>query len=198
LIWVNDAVATSLDNAVDLETGHETGRLEFAMTAASTRSLAAAALLGIALCAPAFAQPGGWGSGMMMGPGMMTRGPGMWGPGYGGMCNPRFAGLAEWRIDEIERAVKPTDAQQAALKELRTASTKAAESLAAACPSDWPKTASERLSFMEKRTEAMLAAVKAVRPAFDAFYQTLDETQKSRLDAAGPRRWGWQHWRDRY
>jgi hypothetical protein len=40
--------------------------------------------------------------------------------------------------------------------------------------------------------------VKTVRPAFDAFYQTLDETQKSRLDAAGPRRWGWQHWRDRY
>lgn len=167
------------------------------MAAAFIRSVTAAALLGIALSAPASAQMGGWGPGMMMGPGMMTRGPGMWGPGYGGMCSPRFAGLAEWRIDEIERAVKLTEAQQAALKELRAASTKAAESLAAACPADWPKTAGERLGFMEKRMEAMLAAVKTVRPAFDAFYGTLDETQKGRLDAAGPRRWGWQHWRDR-
>jgi hypothetical protein len=107
------------------------------MATALIRSIAAAALLGVTLAAPAVAQPGGWGPGMMMGPGMM-RGSGMWGPGYGGMCNPRFAGLAEWRTDEIERAVKPTEAQQAALKELRSASTKAAEALATACPADSP------------------------------------------------------------
>jgi hypothetical protein len=113
------------------------------------------------------------------------------------MCSPRFAGLAEWRIDEIERAVKLTEAQQAALKELRAASTKAADSFAAACPSDWPKTATERLTVMEKRMETMLAALKTVRPAFDAFYGSLDDSQKARLDAVGPRRWGWQRWRDR-
>lgn len=163
------------------------------------RSVAAAALLAVALSVPAFAQPGGgWGPGMMMGPDMMTGGPGMWGSGYGGMCGPGFAAIAEWRVDEIERAVKPTEAQQAALKELRTVSTKAAESLAAACPADWPKTASERLAAVEKRMEAMLAAVKTVRPAFDAFYGMLDATQKQRVDAAGPRRWSWQRWQDRY
>jgi hypothetical protein len=128
---------------------------------------------------------------------MMTRGPAMWGSGYGGMCSPRFAGLAEWRIDEIERAVKPTGPQEAALKELRATSTKAADSLVAACPADWPKTARERLALMEKRMETMLAAIKTVRPAFDAFYTSLDDTQKTRLDAVGPRRWGWQRWRDR-
>src|SRR6478609_8344190 len=83
---------------------------EFVMTTVFIRSIAAAALLGIALSAPAFAQPGGWGPGMMMGPDMMTGGPGMWGSGYGGMCSPRFAALAEWRIDEIEHAVRPTEA----------------------------------------------------------------------------------------
>jgi hypothetical protein len=38
------------------------------------------------------------------------------------MCNPRSAGLAEWRIARIERAVRPTDAQRPKLEELRTAS----------------------------------------------------------------------------
>ena len=134
----------------------------------------------------------GWGPGMMMGPGMM-HGRGMWG-GRGGMCDPRFAGLAEWRIGQIERAVQPTDAQRAALNELRSASTKAAESLAAACPRDLPATSVARLELMEKRMEAMLASLKTVRPAFDAFYATLSDEQKARLDRAGPRRWGWDRW----
>jgi hypothetical protein len=50
---------------------------------------------------------------------------------------------------------------------------------------------------METRMEAMLQAVKTVRPAFDAFYGTLDSDQKARLDSSGPRRWGWERWRDR-
>ena len=168
------------------------------------RPLIAAAALSFALSTSALAQPSGgpgWGPGwtdpgMMMGPGMM-HGRGMWGAGFGGACNPRFAGLAEWRVDQIERTVKPTEAQQAALKELRAASAKSAEGLAAACPKDLPKTSGERLAFMEKRMEAMLQAVKTVRPAFDAFYASLNEAQKVSLDEAGPRRWGWQRWRDR-
>ena len=93
--------------------------------------------------------------------------------------------------------MKPTEAQQAALKELRTASAKAAEGLAAACPKDLPKTSGERLAFMEKRMEAMLQAVKTMRPAFDAFYGSLNDGQRAKLDEAGPRHWGWRRWRDR-
>jgi hypothetical protein len=154
----------------------------------------AAAAIALSLATPALAQPGpdgpGWGPGMMMGPGMMGRG--MMGRG---MCSPRVAGFAEWRIDRMERAISPNDAQKAALAELRTASTKAAEALSGACPQDYPKTASERLERMEKRMEAMLQAVKTVRPAFDALYKTLDDKQKERLDSVGPRRWGWERWR---
>jgi len=144
------------------------------------------------LMAPARAQPGpggGWGPGMMMGPGMM--GPGMM---SGGMCSPQAAGLAEWRIELIERAVRPTDAQRAALSELKTASSKAAETIAAACPREFPATSTARLELMEKRLDAMLQAVKTVRPAFDAFYATLTADQKAALDKAGPRRWGWRSW----
>jgi hypothetical protein len=115
--------------------------------------------------------------------------------GFGFMCNPRAAGFAEWRTDRIEAAVRPTETQRAALNELRVASTKAAETIAAACPADFPSRATDRLKLMETRLEAMLQAVKTVRPAFDAFYGLLDDQQKARLDAAGPRRWGWHHWR---
>jgi LTXXQ motif family protein len=141
----------------------------------------------------------GWGSwfgmrpGYMMGPGMM-HGPGMWGGRFGGPCDPSVAGMAAWRIDEIERVVRPTEAQRAALADLRAASTKAAEALKTACPRDIPSTSAQRMAFMEKRMEAMLEAIKTIHPAFDAFYAALSDEQKARLDAAGPRHWGW-HWR---
>jgi hypothetical protein len=133
----------------------------------------------------------GWGPGMMMGPGMM----GWDGDGSAGMCNPRAAGLAEWRMERIERLVKPTEAQRPALDGLHTASTKAAELISAACPHDFPASAPARLEAMEKRMDTMLQAIKIVRPAFDAFYVTLTEDQKARLNTAGPRGWGWHGWR---
>ena len=158
--------------------------------------LAAAAVAAILSASPIAAQPGpgfGWGPGMMMGPGMMGA-RGMWGRG---MCNPQGAGLAEWRTDRIERAVRPTDAQRPALDELKTASTKAAEIIAAACPSDIPQSPAARLELMQKRVEAMLEAIKLVRPKFDAFYSALTPEQQARLNVAGPRSWGWRGGRGR-
>ena len=144
---------------------------------------------------PAFAQPGWGGMGGMrgmgpglMGPGMMGGG-GMWG---GGMCNPQAAGLAEWRAERIDQLVRPTDAQRPKLDELRKASARAAEIIAAACPTDVPPSPVARLELMEKRMNAMLEALKVVRPAFAEFYNSLDTNQQARLNAAGPRRWGWQ------
>lgn len=141
---------------------------------------------------PGYGPGGGWGPGMMMGPGMM--GGGM--RGYGALCNPQGAGLAEWRMERIERLIQPTDAQKTALANLRTASTKAAETIAAACPREFPPSAPARMELMEKRMEAMLAAVKTVRPAFDAFYATLTDEQKARINSSGPRGWGWHGWRN--
>lgn len=131
----------------------------------------------------------GWGPGVMMGPGMMG-----W-RGMAGLCDPRAAGLAEWRMRGINRLVNPTDAQKKALDDLRAASDKAAATIAAACPREFPASAAARMELMEKRLEAMLTAVKTVRPAFDAFYNSLTDEQKARLNSAGPRRWGWRGWR---
>jgi len=153
---------------------------------------AAAGLIAIMSAVPAGAQPfgPGWGPGGMMGPGMM--GPG---PRGAGACNPRTAGLAAWRIDLVERSIQPTDAQRPLLDALKTASTQAAQTIAAACPRILASTPPERLEAMEKRLEAMLQAVKTVRPAFDAFYASLNEEQKSRLDALSPGHWGSRMWR---
>lgn len=167
--------------------------------------LASIALAAMILASPAIAQPAGggpgdgprgygWGPGMMMGPGMMG-GFGGRGGNWSGMCNPRAAGFTEWRMERIERLVSPTDAQRAALNELRTASTKAAETISAACPREFPASASARMELMEKRLDAMLTAIKTVRPAFDAFYATLTDAQKARIDKGGPRHWGWRGWR---
>lgn len=154
-------------------------------------------LLPLAVSGGATAQPGppgadGWGPGMMMGPGMMGGG------NMGFMCNPRSAGLAEWRMQRMESVIQPNDAQKAALAELQAASTKAAEAITASCAAAVPTSSSERLAVMEKRLDAMLTAIKTVRPAFDKLYGQLNDDQRKRLDAAGPRRWGWDAWRWRW
>ena len=145
-----------------------------------------------ALVTSANAQP--YGPGTMMGPGMM--GPGMMGPGgFGRMCNPAAAGFAEWRVDRLEQLIKPTDAQRSKFDELKTASNKAADIIRGACPTDFPKTAVARLDVMEKHADAMLQAIKTVRPAMEAFYATLNDEQKAKLDSNSGRGRFWR-WRD--
>lgn len=131
----------------------------------------------------------GWGRGALMGPGMMNV------RGFGVLCSPQAAGFAEWQLKRVERSVKPNDDQAKKLADLRNASTKAADTIRSACPKDLPPTSSGRLEVMEKRIEALLQAVKTVRPAFDDFYNSLNSEQKARLDGGGPRRWGWRFWR---
>jgi hypothetical protein len=163
----------------------------------SRGALGAVAAIAIFAMHPVQAQPGsgaGWGPGGGWGPGMMM-GPGMMGRGWGRMCDPRAAGLAEWRVERIDRLVKPTEAQRKGLDDLKAASTKAAELVAAACPKDFPASPTARLELMEKRMDAMLQAIKTVRPAFDSFYASLTDEQKARLTTAGPRGWGWRDWR---
>jgi LTXXQ motif family protein len=131
----------------------------------------------------------GWGPGMMMGPGMMN-----WRVMGRTMCDPSAAGLAEWRFDRVETVIHPTDEQRLLLTGLKAASTKAVESISAACPRDLPQSPAARLEVMEKRLEVMLDAVKTVRPAFEAFYASLTDEQKSRFNSIGPRSWGWRRW----
>ncbi len=155
--------------------------------------LAAVALATLTLTTAAQTQPYGPGRGGpgMMGPGMMDR------QLFGRMCGPRMAGFAEWRLERMERVIKPTEAQRAKFDEFKAASNKAAEAMRAACPTDVPATMVGRMEAMEKRLDAMLQAVKTVRPTLEAFYATLSDEQKANLNVGrGPGRF-W-HWRDRW
>ncbi len=127
----------------------------------------------------------------MMGPGMMGSGA------FGRMCGPAAAGFAEWRIARIEQVLKLSDTQRAKFDELKTTSSKAADVMRSACPTEFPRTVVDRMAVMEKRADAMLQGIKAVRPAMEAFYATLSDEQKTRLDSdtAHGRFWHWRyHW----
>jgi len=127
----------------------------------------------------------------MMGPGMMDR------QLFGRMCGPHIAGFAQWRLDRIEQVIKPTEAQRAKFDELKTASSKATETMRAACPTDVPATIVGRMEAIEKRLDGMLQALKTVRPALDAFYATLSDEQKANLDGRRGTGRFW-HWRERW
>jgi hypothetical protein len=167
-----------------------------ASNALRSATMAMTAITLVFCVAPVSAQPSGpglrdfgWGPGTMMGPGMM--GSGLMGRG---MCDPRAAGLAEWRAANIERIVRPTEAQRPTLDELKSASAKAADLVATACPRDVPASPVARLDFMAKRLDVMLQALKIVQPAFEKFYAGLTPEQQARLQARGPRNWGWRRW----
>ena len=143
------------------------------------------------LASAASAQPMGSGRpAMMMGPHVFG------GEGMGRMCGPGAAGFVQWRTERIE-ALKLTDAQRAKFDALKAASTKAADASRAACSADVPATVPGRMEAMEKRMDAMLANMKAVRPALDEFYGSLTAEQKAQLDSGRDRGRFWHH-RDRW
>src|SRR5215470_7504425 len=125
-------------------------------------------------------------------PGVMT-GPGTMGPrGYKRLCTPRSVGLYEWQLPWLEQVVRPTEAQRPALNDLQSASTKAIATMSAACGAQAPTTTKDQLQMMDARLEAASQAVKTLRPAFDAFYASLDNQQQQRLDVFGPKHRGWR------
>lgn len=138
------------------------------------------------------AKPAASSANVVLIPGAM-RGPGTMGPsGYRRLCSPLSVGLSEWRAQWVERLVKPTDAQKSLLNDLSAASTKAKETIAAACPRETVETTTVQLAVMERRVAGLLDALKIIRPAYDKFYESLDDQQKARLDALGPGRHGWR------
>jgi hypothetical protein len=99
------------------------------------------------------------------------------------LCSGPAAGLTEWPIERIAQAVEPDDAQRAALDELKDASANALDVLKAACPTELPSTPVGRVAAMHQRLEAMLQAVRLVRPALETFYRSLNDEQRARFNA---------------
>ena len=101
------------------------------------------------------------------------------------LCSGQTAGLTDWPIERIAQTVEPNDAQRAALDELKDATAKALDVLKAACPTALPSTPTGRIEAMRQRLEAMLQAVRTVRPALEKFYDSLNDEQKARFSALG-------------
>ena len=100
-------------------------------------------------------------------------------------CSEAKPGLTNLPIEQIDAAVKPTDAQQDALKQLQAATDKAVSVLQAACPKDMPLTPPGRLEAMETRLKAMIDAANTIKPALESFYASLSNEQKARFDRIG-------------
>jgi hypothetical protein len=100
-------------------------------------------------------------------------------------CKQQKPGLTNLPMEKIEDAVKPTDAQEAQLKDLEDATGNAVSILQAACPDQTPLTPPGRLDAMETRLKAMIEAANTVKPALSSFYASLSNEQKARFDRIG-------------
>lgn len=113
-----------------------------------------------------------------------------WGRGHGGFggkfCGKRHGKRMERMTGLIEGLMTFTPPQQTAWNDLKTAMNDGKESMEKACETaksgEKPKTAPDRLARMEAMMTTRLGALKTVRPAFDTFYGTLSDKQKSAID----------------
>jgi hypothetical protein len=104
------------------------------------------------------------------------------------VTNPQAAcggPVMNWPSDQIDRVVKPTDAQRPKLETLQAAAAQAADTIKAACPTDIPSTPPARLEAVGKRLSAMLQAVQTIEPALTDFYNALSDDQKARFNTLG-------------
>jgi hypothetical protein len=86
-------------------------------------------------------------------------------------------------VERISAAVQPNELQRAALDELAAAWLAARDTIRAACPTQAPATAAERLGLMRERIEAMVKATDAIAPPLAKFVDLLDDGQKAKLDS---------------
>ncbi len=116
------------------------------------------------------------------------RKPATTGPSRGRNCDAPRGAAAQWPAEEFESTVHPNDSQRAALQTVRDAAARADDMLMAACPDDNATTVVDRIESVDRRLDAMRQAVNVVQDAFDDFYQSLSDEQKSEFEAIGPKR----------
>ena len=120
---------------------------------------------------------------------------------FAALCGPQVEEAAKFYLEGIDKIVQPTDAQRGKYDDLRQAAAKAREEAASGCNGDAAITPTGRLQTIEARLDAVLRAVRTLRPALDAFYNSLSDEQKAHFNEmiADPRRRGrFERWRDRW
>jgi LTXXQ motif family protein len=102
------------------------------------------------------------------------------------VCNAQAPDLTDWPIQQIADTIKPDEAQQAGLMELKDATAKAVNALQSACPNDLPSTPTGRLAAMRQRIGAMLLAIGIVQAPLQRFYDALTDEQRARFNVIRP------------
>jgi hypothetical protein len=100
-----------------------------------------------------------------------------------GSCTGLMPGVANLPIEQISQTVHPTADQEAALDDLRAASSQASDIIKSACPSSVPLTPIGRLDAAEQRVDATIKALEVIRGALARFYDSLSDEQKRRFNA---------------
>jgi LTXXQ motif family protein len=115
-------------------------------------------------------------------------------------CERGVDHFVEEMMEHAEEEVEFTSTQQAAWDDLIVAVRQGGSEVTAFCGKvDEARNADaapapQRLAMAEEAVAVGLKTIQTIRPAFDAFYNTLDAEQKELLDgAANHRRRGWWH-----
>jgi len=98
-------------------------------------------------------------------------------------CAGVAPGLVGLPMNRLERTLQPAPDQQTVFDDLKTASAKATEIMKASCPTEIPVTPISRLDAVERRVDAMREAVQVLLGPLDAFYASLTDEQKQRLQS---------------
>jgi hypothetical protein len=85
-------------------------------------------------------------------------------------------------MQDILQTVQLNQQQQLALDSVKSASSKAVSELEPSCPSEIARTIKDRLTAIDVRLRALVAAVNILRPAVVDFYAALDSEQKTRFN----------------
>ena len=101
------------------------------------------------------------------------------------LCGSQAESFTKLPVQRIEEVVKPTGPQQTALDQLNQVSAKAADELRASCPAQTGETPTTRLDAMNNRLDAMVQAVKTLRPTLGTFYASLSDEQKAQFNSMG-------------
>jgi hypothetical protein len=105
------------------------------------------------------------------------------------LCTQPGTGVTAWPLAEINSKVGLNANQKQLLDHVRSAGQKAASAFKASCPAKntFAMTPPGRLQAMTLRLTATLEAVQTVRPAMEAFYNSLSDEQKERVNKIGPK-----------
>ena len=98
-----------------------------------------------------------------------------------GACTDQMAEMKGMPFDAVSRTIRAGEHQRHALEQIRTTASTAADTLAVTCPKDIPAPLGQRLDKLGVALDAIGASLATMRPAFAAFYESLDDEQKARL-----------------